>query len=172
MLGYIKANPKRNICFDPHHPTINERSFSAYAWYDFYRDAKNSTLEDAPTPRGNVVSIYCFVNAYHSGDRSNRRSQTGVLIFFNKAPTLWYSKRQNNVKTSTFLSEFISLKTATELVKALWYKFQMFGIPLEVLINMFCINEAVYKNALTPELTLKKKNISIFYHNCTEAVAD
>ena len=108
-----------------------------------------------------MVSTDYFVDTDHAGDRATRITQTGVLIFFNKAPTLWYSKRQNNVKTSTFLSEFISLKTATELVKALWYKFQMFGIPLEVLINMFCINEAVYKNALTPELTLKKKNVRI-----------
>ena len=172
MLGYIKANPKRNICFDPHHPTINERSFSAHDWYDFYRDSKNSTLEDAPTPRGNVVSTHCFVNAYHSGDRSNRRSQTGVLIFLNKDPILWYINQQNTVKTSTFLSEFISFNIATKLVEDLWYKLQMFSIPIEGPSNMFCDNESVYKNVSTPESTLKKNNVSICYHKCKEDVED
>ena len=36
---------------------------------------------------------------------------------------------------------------------------------------MFCDNETVYKNASTPESTLKKKNISICYHKFREAVA-
>ena len=36
---------------------------------------------------------------------------------------------------------------------------------------MLCDNEAVYNNALTPELILKKKNVSIFYHKFSEAVA-
>ena len=37
---------------------------------------------------------------------------------------------------------------------------------------MLCDNEAVYKNALTPESKLKKKKISIFYRKCREAVSD
>ena len=37
---------------------------------------------------------------------------------------------------------------------------------------MFCNNESVYKNMLTPGSTLKEKNIRICYHKCREAVAD
>ena len=36
---------------------------------------------------------------------------------------------------------------------------------------MFCDNEAVYKNASTPESTLEKKNVSICYHKCREDMA-
>ena len=36
---------------------------------------------------------------------------------------------------------------------------------------MFCNNESVYKNALTPDFTLKNKNVSIFYHKCRKVVA-
>ena len=35
---------------------------------------------------------------------------------------------------------------------------------------MFCDNEAVYKNTVIPESTLKKKHHSIVYHRCREAV--
>ena len=45
-----------------------------------------------------------------------------------------------------FSSEIISLKTATELVESLWYKLRMSGISIEGRNNMFCDNEAVYKN--------------------------
>ena len=90
-------------------------------WYDFYRDANEAIPEVAPNTKRNVVSTYCFVDEDHAGDRATRRLQTGVLIFLNKAPIIWNSKRQKNVKTSTFSSDFIALKTATELVQAIWY---------------------------------------------------
>ena len=38
------------------------------------------------------VVITCFVDANHAGNVVNRRSQTGILIFLNKAPLYWYSK--------------------------------------------------------------------------------
>ena len=37
--------------------------------------------------------------------------------------------------------------------------------------NVFCDNEAVYKNTVLPESTLKKKHCSIAYHRVREAVA-
>ena len=40
VFRYLKANLKRNLCFDLQHPTIYERLFAAHDWYDFYRDAK------------------------------------------------------------------------------------------------------------------------------------
>ena len=171
MFGYLKVNLKRKLCFDPQHLTINECSFDAHNWYEFYRDAKETIPEDAPTPSGNVVSTYFFLDADHANNRATRISQTGVLIFVNKAPILWYSKKQNTVKTSTISSDFIDLKTSTGLVEALWYKLRMFGIPIEGPSNMFYDNASVYKNVLTPELTLKNKTVSICYHKCREAVA-
>ena len=158
-FGYLKMKPKRKLCFDPHHPAINERSFAAHGWYDLYRYAKEDIPADAPTPRGNVVPTHYFVDSDHAGDMATRISQTGVLILVNKAPIQWYSNRKNTVETSMFSSEFIALNTATELVEALRYKLRMFGIPIEGPTNMFCNNEAVYKNASTLELTLKKKKI-------------
>jgi hypothetical protein len=73
--------------------------------------------------------------------------------------------------TSTFGSEFQAMKNAVELIESLRYKFRMFGVPLEGPANIFCDNEAVYKNTVLPESTLKKKHHSIAYHRCREAVA-
>ena len=100
-----------------------------------------------------------------------RRSQTRILIFLNRAPIVWYSKRQNTVETSTFGSEFIAMRSAVEHIEALRYKLRMFGIPIEGPTNVFCDNEAVFKNTTIPESTLKKKHNSICYHRCHEAVA-
>jgi hypothetical protein len=91
----------------------------------------------APPARGRAVSTHYFVNAdlHHVGDRMTRRSHTGVLIFVNRDPIMWYSKRQNGVEASTFGSEFIAMKTAVELMEALRYKLRMFGIPIECVLR-------------------------------------
>jgi hypothetical protein len=117
------------------------------------------------------MSTHCFVDASHGSDRATRRSQTGILLFCNKAPIFWRSKRQNTVEASTFGSEFQAMKNAVELTEALRYKLRMFGVPLNEATNVFCDNEAVYKNTTLPESTLKKKHHSIAYHRCREAVA-
>ena len=102
-----------------------------------------------------------------------RRSQSGILLFVNRAPILWYSKRQNTVETSTFGSKFVAMRIgAVELIEALRYKLRMFGVPIEGSTNVFCDNEAVTKNAIYPESTLKtKKHNAIGYHRTREAVA-
>ena len=60
------------LFFDSQHLIIDERSFAAHYWYDFYRDAKEAIPADAPTPRVNVVSAHCFVDADHDGNRATR----------------------------------------------------------------------------------------------------
>ena len=72
---------------------------------------------------------------------------------------------------STFGSEFIAMNTVEEHVEALRYKLQMFRIPIEGPTNVFCDNEAVFKNTSIPDSTLKKKHTSICYHLAREAVA-
>ena len=63
------------------------------------------------------------------------------------------------------------MKNAMELIESLSYKLRMFGVPIEGPTNIFCDNEAVYKNTSLPESILKKKHHSIAYHCCREAVA-
>jgi len=60
-----------------------------------------------------------FVDANHAGNLVTRRSHTGILIYCNQAPIMWYSKAQKTVETSTFGSEFVALRIAVELVEAL-----------------------------------------------------
>ena len=171
MFGYLKLYPKRKLAFDFQHPVISEKIFKEYDWYDFYRDATEAIPRDMPNPRGNPMSTHCFVDASHGSDRATRRSQTGILLFCNKAPVIWHSKRQNTVEASTFGSEFQAMKNAVELTESLRYKLRMFGVPIDNATNVFCDNEAVYKNTTMPESTLKKKHHSIAYHRCREAVA-
>jgi hypothetical protein len=113
----------------------------------------------------------CFVDADHAGNQITRRSHTGILIYICRAPIVWYSKRQNTVESSTFGSEFVAAKIATELIQGLRYKLRMVGVPLDGPTNVFCDNEAVVRNSSIPESQLKKKHVSICYHRVREACA-
>ena len=48
------------------------------------------------------------------GDMFTRRSRTGFIAFINNAPVYWHSKKQGGIKTSSFSSEFMALKTCCE----------------------------------------------------------
>ena len=171
IFGYLKGTSKQCIFLDPQHPDVDECSFTKYDWMDFYRDTDERVPSDMPLPRRHAVSTHCFVDSDHAGDKVTRRSQTGLLLFVNRAPMVWYSKCQNTVETSTFGSKFIVMKTTVERIEALWYKLRMFGIPIEGSMNVFCDNEAVFKNTTMPDSTLMKKHTSICYHRSREVVA-
>lgn len=124
-----------------------------------------------PEPRGLPVSIHTFVDSDHAVDEVTRRSQTGVLIFINRAPILWFSKKQNSVQTSTFGSEFNATKQAVEMIIVLRYKLRMFGIRITGPASVYCDNEAVFKNTSIPESVLNKKHHLVAYHACRQCVA-
>ena len=169
IFAYLKAHERSTMVFDDTEPYFEDSRFSKCDWSEFYPDAAEAIPSNAPEARGKSVSMSCFVDADHAGCRVTRRSHTGVLIFVNRAPILWYSKRQNTVEASTFGSEFVAAKTAIEMVEGLRYKLRMMGVALDGPTSLFCDNACVVKNSATPESTLKKRHNAIAYHRTREA---
>ena len=122
IFGCIKDSSKRNLGFDPGHPKININQFHRFDWQDFYKGVKEAIPPNMPKPCGNSISTHFFVDANHAGNKVTCRSQTGIIIFVNKAPIIAFSKRQNTVETSTFGSKFTALKNTVKLVKVLRFK--------------------------------------------------
>ena len=136
-----------------------------------YPDAIDLIPANMPTPRGRSIQINAFVDADLAGESTTHRSQTGIIIYGCMAPLITYSKRQNTVEASTFGAEFVAMRVLVEMLIGLRYKLRMFGVPLDGPCNVFCDNEAVTKSSMNAETTLKKKHISISYHQAREAVA-
>jgi hypothetical protein len=168
MFGYLKAHPRRKLAYDAQHPRISEKMFKQYDWFDFFRYSKEAIPYDMQKPRGNSMSKHCFVDASHGSDRATRRLQTGILIFCNRVPIIWHSKRQNTVDASTFGSKFQATKNAVELIESLRYKLRMFGVPIEGPTNIFVTTKRYTKNTSLPKSTLKKKHHLITYHRCCD----
>jgi len=173
IFGYLKGHETGGrIVFDPKMPIVDDSAFNGDAdWKDFYGDVQEELPPNMPEPRGKIVCMSCFVDANHAGNVVTRRSHTGILIFVQNAPIIWYSKRQNTVESSTFGSELVALRIAKEQVVALRYKLRMFGVPIDGPTNVFCDNSGVVKNMSLPESTLQKKHNAINYHAVREAAA-
>ena len=174
VFKYLDVHSKNELAFDPAMHEVDDpvaTTSRIRAMKDIYPDAQEDLPPNAPEPRGNAMQVNCFVDSDHAGDRLTRRSQTGIILYCNSAPIVWYSKRQNTVECSTFGSEFVALRVASELIISLRYKLRMFGIPISGPANVFCDNESVYKNASFAESTLKKKHNSICFHRVRECVA-
>jgi hypothetical protein len=154
MFAYLKSYSRSRILLEDSEPMVDERNFYKADWTDFYPDTCEAIPPNAPAPRGNPILILCFVDADHAGNRITRRSYSGIIIFCNCAPIQWYSKHQNTVESSSFGSEFVALRIANEMIKALRYKLQMFGIPLKGPANVYCDNNSVVTNSTHPESTL------------------
>ena len=102
--------------------------------------------------------------ANHAVNLENRRSHSGIIIYVNNAPIIWYSIRQNTVEASSFGSEFVAIRVYTEMIEALRYKLICFGIIVEGLAEVFCDNMSFVKNSSITPSVLNKSHNAIYYH--------
>ena len=107
----------------------------------------------------------------HRHDLVTRRSVTGIIIMLNNTPIRWFCKRQKTVESSTYGSELVAARIATELIMELRYQLQMLGVPLEGPALMLGDNMSVVLNTTVPSSVLKKKHLGIGYHRVREAIA-
>ena len=174
IFAFLKRKPKITLYFDPSLPKIEADTFTgsdSLAFREQYRDAVEELPSNMPKPKGRSVVMTAFVDASHASNKVTRRSYTGFVIFVNRAPILWYSKRQNTIEASTFSSKFIALKICMEHITALRYKLRMFGVPIDGPADVLCDNMSVVNNSSKVESVLNKKHSSIAYHAVRWAVA-
>ena len=119
IFAFLHHHPRCRLVFDDSYVPLPE-SPAECDWHEFYPGAKEVIPPNAPTPLGKHVQMICFCDSDHAGDLLTRRSRTGVLIYLNRSPISWYSKKQSCIETSSFGSEFMALKTATDLILGLF----------------------------------------------------
>jgi hypothetical protein len=143
IFSYLDAHGRSKLVFDGRDFDINDTRFKVPNWTQFYPDAAKAIPPNAPTPLGKSVKMTCYCDADHAGCRVTQRSLSGILIYVQNAPVLWYLKRQNTVESSTLGSEFIAMKTAVDQIEALRYKLRMMGVPIDGAANVLCDNHLV-----------------------------
>ena len=75
------------------------------------------------------------------------------------------------MESSSFGSEFVALRIATEMIEALRYKLRCFGVPIDGPAEVFCDNKSVVTNSSVPASVLNKRHNAICFHRVREAQA-
>ena len=174
IVGYLKKYSHAAIRFRtgiPDHESMYGEP-AAHDWmYSVYGNPKEQVPHNAPTPKGKPVRTTSFVDANLMHDFTTGRSVTGVLHMVNQTPIAWFSKRQGQVETATYGSEFVAARTATEQIIDLRYTLRMLGVPLDGPSWLFGDNQSVVTSSTIPHSTLSKRWNALSYHRVREAVA-
>ena len=178
IFRYLQKNLPKNpgrLAFDPTMELEDEKIFEGSSnkkdWQDFYPDAEEAMPSNMLEPLGKPVHVRVWVDANHAGNLANRRSHSGTLVYVNNALIINYSKRQNTVESSSFGSELVALRIATDMIEAMRYKLRCFGIPIMGPATVLCDNKSVVTNASVPASVLNKRHNAICYHRVREAQA-
>ena len=79
--------------YDSKQPNINESIFHHNAdWKEFYGDVKEELPPNMPELWGHLVTISAFVDANHGGNVVMRWSHSGIFLFVQNAPIIWFLK--------------------------------------------------------------------------------
>ena len=171
VLGYLNTYIKGRIIYDTAYLEQEMLLSDEHNWTEFYPDAEEKLVPNAPEPKGKKVRVTVYVDADHAHDQVTRRSVTGIILFLNNTPVRYISKRQKTVESSTYGSELVAARIATELIIEVRCMLRDLGVPIDGPTQMFGDNLSVVLNTTVPSSVLKKKHNSIAYHMVREAIA-
>jgi hypothetical protein len=122
ILSYLKTFPNGRVIIETSYPDHSVYPVEDHSnWMEFYPDAGEESPNDLPPEKGPRVRMTVYVDSDHAYDLVTRRFITGILVMLNNTPIRWISKRQKTVETSTYGSELVASRIATELILEIRY---------------------------------------------------
>ena len=136
----------------------------------FMEEQKEEIPHDIPEPKGKHVTTTTYVDVNQHHDQATGKAVTACLHIVNETPSHWYTKRQATVDTTTYGSEFVAARIATDQIIDLRYTLKYLGVPVRSKSYMFGDNKSVVDSASIPTSTLSKKSTLASYHRVREAI--
>jgi len=175
IIGYLAKYPHGAIRFRtgiPNHEATFGVEPEKYDWmHSVYGSPKEALPHNAPPPKGKSVRTTTMIDANLMHCLATGRSVTGALHFANQTPIDASSKRQAQVETATYGSEFVAARTGVEQIMDLRYCLRMLGVPLDGPAWMFGDNKSVVTSSTIPHSQLSKRWNALSYHRVREAIA-
>jgi hypothetical protein len=132
ILSYLKTFPKERVIIDTSYPDHFMYPVEDHSnWMEFYPDASEEIPKDFPPKKRPRVRMTVYVDGDHTHDLVTRRSITGILVMLNNMPIRWISKRQKTVETSSYGSELVASRVATQLILEVRYMLRSLGVALD-----------------------------------------
>ena len=114
--------------------------------------------------RDSPVSLHAFSDADWAGNRDDRSSTSGFIVFMGRNPISWSSRKQRSVARSSTEAEYRSLASATSEVCWLIQLFQELRLSLPDCPALYCDNLGATYLSANPVFHSRMKHIEVDYH--------
>ena len=122
-------------------------------------------------PLGEAVVTTTTMDADLNHCLASGKSSSGCLHIVNKTPVDWYSKKQATVETTTYGSEFVAAKTATEHIMDIRQTLRYLRASIGSNSYLFGDNRSVVTRTTLPHSTLTKHHSILAFHTVREPIA-
>lgn len=108
--------------------------------------------------------LICYTDADWGGDKSDRRSMSGMVTFLTSGPISYKSQKQQSVALSTAEAEYVSASLGAQ--ELIWLKnfLKELKFSCESDINLMCDNQSAIRLIKNPEGHKRAKHIDLRYH--------
>ena len=171
IFSYLNNFKDASIVFNTEKFDHSMHPVKDHEWKYIYGNVKEDLPKDAPAARGNSVAFTSFCDANLLHDLITGRSVSGIMHMVNCTLMDWFSKRQNQVESAVYGSEFMAGRLAVEQIMELRYMFVMLGVPIDGPTYLFGDNMSMVTSSTVPSSSLKKRHNILSYHCVREAVA-
>jgi hypothetical protein len=144
----------------------NEASFKELKrLMKFVLDTKEYGLRIYPTKRLNDLwTMKVYSDSDWAGDKDNRHSVTGFVIFLLGVPIVWKSKLQRTVSLSSSEAEYYALSEAVKEIKFVVQILMSIGMKVEMPIQVLVDNIGAIFMSENVSATSRTKHIDTRYH--------
>ena len=172
IYGYVLWSKHYSTRYRTEEPDYSRLPNMKHDWsYTVYGNVQEIIPNNCPKPIGKSVTTTTTLDANLLNCLATGAYLTACLHFCNHTPTDWYSKKQATVDTaSTYGSEIVAAKTATEQTMDLRYTMRYLGVPIKSKSYMFGDSRSVVTRATLPYSTLSKRHNILAFHRVREAI--
>ena len=172
IYGYLAKMKHGTLRYRTSIPDLSSIEVPSYDWcHSVYGNVREIIPTDAPPPLGKDVQQVSLVDANLAHNLLTGHAVTGVMHMFNQTPGDFYTRKQATVETSTYGSEFVAARTATQQIMDLRLMFRYLGAKVTPHVYLFGDNASVVQSGSIPHSRLNKRHIALSYHFVREAIA-
>lgn len=170
-LMYLTVTSRPDLAFPISFLSQFNKNPTMSNWKDLKRILRylKGTIDYKLTYKKTNETLYGFVDADWGGDKLDRKSFTGYVLFQGKAPISWQSKKQPTVALSTAEAEYMAMtECSKEIVFMCNIHFEIFND--KIVADLYSDNKSAIDLAHNPILHGRTKHIGIRHHFIRDVV--
>jgi Reverse transcriptase (RNA-dependent DNA polymerase) len=120
----------------------------------------------------NKWEMIVYTDSDWAGDKDNRHSVTGYVMYFMNVPIMWKSRLQKTVALSSTEAEYYALSEAAKEIKFLIQVLESMGVKLELPVIVNVDNVGAIFMAENSTATSRTRHVDTRYHFIRELIED